>query len=297
MRSPSCAVIRSAPESWPSAPTGPGSPRRVRIRTTVVRLWEAATGRPIAAMDGHTNTIRSVAFGPDGRRIVSGSLDETARLWDGRRPAGRHRPRPHRSAVGRDLQPRRQAGRDGLGRSDAAALGRDFRRSGRRLAGPPCGGPSVAFAARLAAGVALKRRRDALWDMELAERNGILRRHGSFVYDVTFSPDGAGGLRGLGRHGAALGCEHRPSNRRAATRTPSDRRRNRQFRGLAPQRQSTGHRDTCRHDHTLGSGHRQTPPGLKTPTGRWTGDAGRSSTRRARCWPRGAATARCGSGT
>ena len=26
--------------------------------------------------------------------------------------------------------------------------------------------------------------------MELAERNGILRGHGSFVYDVAFSPDG-----------------------------------------------------------------------------------------------------------
>ena len=29
-----------------------------------------------------------------------------------------------------------------------------------------------------------------VWDMELAERNGILRGHGSFVYDVAFSPDG-----------------------------------------------------------------------------------------------------------
>ena len=50
---------------------------------TSVRLWDAATGRPIAAMRGHRNTIRSVAFGPDGGRIVSGSLDQTARLWDG----------------------------------------------------------------------------------------------------------------------------------------------------------------------------------------------------------------------
>ena len=29
-----------------------------------------------------------------------------------------------------------------------------------------------------------------VWDMELAERNGILRGHESFVYDVAFSPDG-----------------------------------------------------------------------------------------------------------
>ncbi len=48
-----------------------------------VRLWEAATGRPIATMRGHKNTILWVAFGPDGRRIVSASSDQTAWLWDG----------------------------------------------------------------------------------------------------------------------------------------------------------------------------------------------------------------------
>ncbi len=32
--------------------------------------------------------------------------------------------------------------------------------------------------------------RVAVWDMELAERNGILRGHVSFVYDVAFGPDG-----------------------------------------------------------------------------------------------------------
>src|SRR5262249_56949178 len=29
-----------------------------------------------------------------------------------------------------------------------------------------------------------------IWDPSLAERNGILRGHESFVYDVAFSPDG-----------------------------------------------------------------------------------------------------------
>ena len=48
-----------------------------------MRLWDAATGRPIAEMRGHKNTIRWVAFGPDGRRIVSASSDQTAWLWDG----------------------------------------------------------------------------------------------------------------------------------------------------------------------------------------------------------------------
>jgi WD40 repeat protein len=34
---------------------------------------------------GHTNAATSVAFGTDGKRIVTGSADNTIKLWDATR--------------------------------------------------------------------------------------------------------------------------------------------------------------------------------------------------------------------
>jgi WD40 repeat protein len=53
----------------------------------VVRVWEVASRREVAVLRSHANTIASVAFSPDGRRVVTGSfvggsLGEVARVWD-----------------------------------------------------------------------------------------------------------------------------------------------------------------------------------------------------------------------
>jgi WD40 repeat protein len=46
------------------------------------RFWDAATGRPIGPPLVHKGPVVDVAFRPDGKMLLTGSADSTARLWD-----------------------------------------------------------------------------------------------------------------------------------------------------------------------------------------------------------------------
>jgi WD40 repeat protein len=45
-------------------------------------VWSAATGRVLVKLEGHSGAVRSAAFSPDGQRVVTASLDHTARVWN-----------------------------------------------------------------------------------------------------------------------------------------------------------------------------------------------------------------------
>src|SRR4029453_8867345 len=47
-----------------------------------VKLWDVATGVERATLRGHDHGVRGLAFSPDDRTLVSGSMDSTVRLWD-----------------------------------------------------------------------------------------------------------------------------------------------------------------------------------------------------------------------
>ena len=49
---------------------------------TKARIWDVASGRLLAILEGHTGEVVDAEFSPDGRRVVTASWDGTARIWD-----------------------------------------------------------------------------------------------------------------------------------------------------------------------------------------------------------------------
>jgi WD40 repeat protein len=47
-----------------------------------IRLWDVARGEEVGSLSGFRGRVRSLAFSPDGKRLISGMDDTTALVWD-----------------------------------------------------------------------------------------------------------------------------------------------------------------------------------------------------------------------
>jgi len=47
-----------------------------------VKVCDSVTGNVLLMLDGHNDFVFSIAFSPDGTKIVTASDDCTARIWD-----------------------------------------------------------------------------------------------------------------------------------------------------------------------------------------------------------------------
>ena len=60
--------------------TGAKLPDNEEVQT--IRLYDFESGKLVALLKGHTDIVRSLAFSPDGSKLISGSSDNTAIIWD-----------------------------------------------------------------------------------------------------------------------------------------------------------------------------------------------------------------------
>ena len=162
----------------------------LKIEDGLYREWHA--------LRGHTRTVWGVALSPDGRRALSGSTDETLRLWDVATGAELRRlPGGSDGVLGVAFAPdgRRAlaGGKDNVVRLWDVTTGQEL----RRLTGHKEDVRAVAFSPdgrrALSAG---DDRTVRLWDLETGKELARLLGHTQEVVCVAFSPDGRRALSG-----------------------------------------------------------------------------------------------------
>ena len=66
--------------SCPDLSQVPQTVQKLKSEDHTARVWNAANGQLVTTLQGHTGSVQSAVFSPDGQRIVTASQDDTARV-------------------------------------------------------------------------------------------------------------------------------------------------------------------------------------------------------------------------
>ena len=184
--------------SRPSRPRGPGAEHGVQPRRPTRphsrRRRDSAplgcTGRGLARPRRPHGRVLAAAFSADGGRVVTASLDRTARIWDARSGRTLHVLRCRSVRPQRRLQRRRYACRDGRRRRDRAHLGRPRRPPAPPSARPPRHRVERVVQLRRHAARYRRPRRDGAGLGRPRESRRRASRHTGSVITLSFSQDG-----------------------------------------------------------------------------------------------------------
>jgi len=162
-------------------------------------IWDARTGAQIALLRGHQDYVLGARFSADGAKLVTVSMDGTARIWraEGRAYTGRLVLRLEGSSgFSARLTPDGLrlifANRDSIGRSDAGSAGVMDVRSGRELGsfGATTGAIEALSFHPSRAEVALSGQRDpiTIWNYKTGAQVRVIETMN--VHRARFDPDG-----------------------------------------------------------------------------------------------------------
>jgi len=141
-----------------------------------VVIWDAATGNLAQTLKGHSDGVLAVAFSPDGRLLVSGGMDGTARVWE--TASGRARATLEFPGLRRRLADPRLPGAEITPFVEAVAFSPD----GRMFV--TSAGTPVAFRKREGIGEV------TFWSATSDQEVVSLKGYDGMVRQVAFSPDG-----------------------------------------------------------------------------------------------------------
>jgi WD40 repeat protein len=189
-----------SPDGTKLAATIDGNRRRVAV-------FDAATGKLLAACRDHDNAVWAVAFSPDGSRLATGGEERVVRVWDAATGALLATGRGHTGklvgvAFGPDGSRLVTASTDGTVRQWDAGTGREAEHPYERHANGACAAaysPDGRWVASAGGDRAVR-----VWRAGDREDVAVLQGHAGRVLELAFAPDGRR-LASLSHQGVIVG--------------------------------------------------------------------------------------------